>query len=381
MYKKIVEKKDINELANLPIGRYQLVIDDYTFTILIQNKINDYYQAKIFDPRMGEIKLNTVSKEDDYKDIKAFITVYLDDQIIIDNEKFYRYETLGIKKDNYNNYDMKLYEIKNNEILNYKLEKLIDYLPIKEHQSEGYILVQIDGIDIPLAILQQTGAYVEDKKLSLFTIRNVPDWQKKIRFDVVALNDYLSFYHARANDINIIKLLKERINSVSNYTELFIDSDNLNDLAVLIQRLAYIARYNNQPYFTRNLPQKLQQGISQLPRYAPLINKLSHSLQLVAVTQLVSATQSIVMQLNNPNLADNERKILEDNLIVTWAAGLTNFSSQVLQPLLLKAAYRVEGKPSELGVFVNRVNAGITLATAGFDLYYAYIMPMRILVS
>jgi len=95
-------------------------------------------------------------------------------------------------------------------------------------------------------------------------------------------------------------------------------------------------------------------------------------LQLVAVTQLVSATQSIVMQLNNPNLADNERKILEDNLIVTWAAGLTNFSSQVLQPLLLKAAYRVEGKPSELGVFANRVNAGITLATAGFDLYYAY---------
>lgn len=84
-----------------------MVIDDYTFTILIQNKINDYYQAKIFDPKMGEIKLNTVSKEDTYKDIKAFITVYLDDQIIIDNEKFYRYETLGIKKDNYNNYDMK----------------------------------------------------------------------------------------------------------------------------------------------------------------------------------------------------------------------------------------------------------------------------------
>ncbi|WP_147392365.1 hypothetical protein [Arsenophonus endosymbiont of Aleurodicus floccissimus] len=70
-------------------------------------------------------------------------------------------------------------------------------------------------------------------------------------------------------------------------------------------------------------------------------------MKLVAVTQLVSATQSIVMQLNNPNLADNERKILEDNLIVTWAAGLTNFSSQVLQLLLLKAAYRMEGKPSQ----------------------------------
>ncbi|WP_119711342.1 hypothetical protein [Arsenophonus endosymbiont of Aleurodicus floccissimus] len=81
--------------------------------------------------------------------------------------------------------------------------------------------------------------------------------RKKIRFDVVALNDYLSFYHGIANDINIIKLLKERINSVSNYTELFINSDNLNDLAVLIQRLAYIDRYHSQPFLTRNLPQKL----------------------------------------------------------------------------------------------------------------------------
>ncbi|WP_119711343.1 hypothetical protein [Arsenophonus endosymbiont of Aleurodicus floccissimus] len=95
---KIVEKKDINELANLPICRYQLVIDNYIFTILIESKINDYYQAKIFYPRIVGIKLNIVSKEDAYKDIKAFITVYLDDKIIIDNEKLYRYEILGIKK-------------------------------------------------------------------------------------------------------------------------------------------------------------------------------------------------------------------------------------------------------------------------------------------
>ncbi|HGJ5877278.1 MAG TPA: hypothetical protein ACHBX0_14055 [Arsenophonus sp.] len=70
----------------------------------------------------------------------------------------------------------------------------------------------------------------------------------------------------------------------------------------------------------------LQEGISHLPRYALLVNKLANTMQLFSVIQLVTATQFVTMQLNSDNLPDNERQVLEDNLIVVWAASITNFS-------------------------------------------------------
>ena len=43
-----------------------------------------------------------------------------------------------------------------------------------------------------------------------------------------------------------------------------------------------------------------------------------------------------------------------------------------LQPVLLKAAYKISGSLSNASMFANRVSVGITLATTRFDLYYAY---------
>ncbi|HGJ5877279.1 MAG TPA: hypothetical protein ACHBX0_14060 [Arsenophonus sp.] len=39
---------------------------------------------------------------------------------------------------------------------------------------------------------------------------------------------------------------------------------------------------------------------------------------------------------------------------------------------MLKTAYKVSGSLSNASMFANRVSAGITLTTTGFDLYYAY---------
>lgn len=95
-------------------------------------------------------------------------------------------------------------------------------------------------------------------------------------------------------------------------------------------------------------------------------------MQIVNIIQLISSTQSTIMQLNNANLVDDQRNILEDNLIVAWAASITNFGDQAIQPLLFKAVYRMRGIGSEASTFASRVSAGITLASAGFDLYYSY---------
>ncbi|MFS1539376.1 MAG: hypothetical protein ACL7BU_12585 [Candidatus Phlomobacter fragariae] len=94
-----------------------------------------------------------------------------------------------------------------------------------------------------------------------------------------------------------------------------------------MQHLADIDNYTNQIFAARNLFQKLQQGLFHFPRYAVLMNKLSHPMQLVSIIQLIFATQSTIMQLNNVNLADHERSILENNLIVARVAGITNFSA------------------------------------------------------
>ncbi|WP_180560233.1 C80 family cysteine peptidase [Arsenophonus endosymbiont of Apis mellifera] len=367
---KIVNEKNINQLVKLSIGKYQLDINNNIFTILVQDKNDDFYTCKIYDPKMGEIRLDFIRKDSVYEDLLYFMKIYLDDEIIIGNKKYHRYDMLGIKKEQNNTYRIKLYEIKHDEILYANLARLIVKLPL--NQQESQVSVKIDEIVIPLAILQQAGAYVDQKKISLFSIRNVTDWQKKIRFDVVALNDYLSFYQDSQNNINLIKILKAKINSINNYTDLFINSDNLNDLAVIMQRFAYIEQYNSQKFADKNLQLSLQKGISHLPRYALLVNKLANSIPLFSLIQLVTATQSVTMQLCNDNLSDNERQLLEDNLIVAWAANITNFSVQALQPILLKAAYKVSGSLSNASRFANRVNAGLTIAATGFDLYYAY---------
>ncbi|HGJ5877277.1 MAG TPA: hypothetical protein ACHBX0_14050 [Arsenophonus sp.] len=99
--------------------------------------------------------------------------IYLDDEIIIDNKKYHRYDMLGIKKEQNNNYRTKLYEMKHDEILYANLARLIVQLPL--NQQESQVSVKIDDIVIPLAILQQAGAYLDKKKISLFSIRNVAD--------------------------------------------------------------------------------------------------------------------------------------------------------------------------------------------------------------
>ena len=63
-----------------------------------------------------------------------------------------------------------------------------------------------------------------------------------------------------------------------------------------------------------------------MPRYALLVNKFASMMQLFSMIQLVTAMQFVTMQLNSNNLPDNERLVLEDNLIVAWAASITNFS-------------------------------------------------------
>ncbi|MFW0006922.1 MAG: hypothetical protein AB8W37_06480 [Arsenophonus endosymbiont of Dermacentor nuttalli] len=48
---------------------------------------------------MGEIKLDLIRKESIYEDVLYFMKIYLDDEIIIDNKKYHRYDMLGIKKE------------------------------------------------------------------------------------------------------------------------------------------------------------------------------------------------------------------------------------------------------------------------------------------
>ncbi|HGJ5884936.1 C80 family cysteine peptidase [Arsenophonus nasoniae] len=129
---KAVNEKNVNQLIELSIGKYQLIIDNYVFTVLKQKKIGDFYSYTIFDPRMGEIKLDFVTTENSYEKLLYFMRMYLDDEIIINNKKYYRYQMLGIKKNAQNNYSIKWYEVENDAILNYKLAKLTEQLPIKK---------------------------------------------------------------------------------------------------------------------------------------------------------------------------------------------------------------------------------------------------------
>ncbi|HGJ5869281.1 hypothetical protein [Arsenophonus nasoniae] len=60
------------------------------------------------------------------------------------------------------------------------------------------------------------------------------------------MNDYLSFYQPTKDNINFIKILKQKLSVNKNYQQLLINRNNLNDFAVIMRRLADIDNHTAQ---------------------------------------------------------------------------------------------------------------------------------------
>ncbi|WP_339053967.1 C80 family cysteine peptidase [Arsenophonus endosymbiont of Crataerina pallida] len=359
-------------LANDPIVKYQLSINHIVFTILIEDKGYGYYQCKIFDPGMGEIKINQIAKENLDIKIISYIRNYLNSDVVIDNNSYKRYQLMGLEKDPSENYQFKLQKISDNLIIKTRGKDLIDKIPINENIFEANVNVKIGEYNISLLTLQQAGAHIEDIPISSFAIRNIANWQTKIRFDAEKLNDYLTLFSGTRENINIIKLIKEKIKLLPDHKSFLLENGNLNDYSVAMERLTDINNYVEPHLINRKLWKNLQLNMAQLPRYAHILNKISNITQLTSLIQLVSSTQSSLNYLNNPDISVNERQQIEKSLVIAWSAGIVNWGNEILQPLLVKAAYHITGARYSANLFAARLSIGINIAASGFDLYYAY---------
>ncbi|HGJ5878917.1 MAG TPA: C80 family cysteine peptidase [Arsenophonus nasoniae] len=377
----VVNENGLTEQANIilpenltlaPITQYQLSINNVTFTLIVKYKGNTSYQCRIFDPRMGEIVINNIAKEKINEEVISFLTNYLNQDVTVFDTVYKRYEIFDINKDIALSGQFKVHKIHENDIIKIKVNDLIEFLPVKENLTDFYKNVTIAEQNIGLFALKRAGAHINENLISPFMIRNIPDWRSKLKFDIEQLNDYLTFSQGTEENISIIKLLKEKINSSENYRDFLFNRGDLHDVATIYQRLAAIDQYVDANTVDGELWHNFQQGMTRLPRYAHIVNKLSNATQLANIIQLISSTQSALIYLNDPQVSIQERQDIEKNLIIAWGAGITNFGTELLQPILLKLAYQMTGSIDTASRFAVRMSLGINIASSGFDLYYAY---------
>lgn len=359
-------------LTSNSINQYQLSINNITFTLLVEYKGNGSYQCKIFDPRMGEIVINNVVKENLDNEVISFLTNYLNQDVTVLDTVYKRYEIFDINKDIALSGQFKIDKINENDTIKLKVDHLIESLPTQENLTNLYENVEIAEQKISLIALKQIGTHVDENLISSFIIRNNPDWQSKLTFDIEKLNDYLTFANGTEENISIIRLLKKKINSSHNYRQFLLNNADLHDVATLYQRLAAIDQYVDVDTVDNQLWSNLQQSMVKLPRYAHIINKLSNATQLASVIQLISSTQSALIYLNDPHISVSDRKNIEKNLIIAWGVGITNIGSELLQPILLKQTYQMTGSMDAASRFAIRLSFGINIVSSGFDLYFAY---------
>ncbi|HGJ5874317.1 MAG TPA: C80 family cysteine peptidase [Arsenophonus apicola] len=359
-------------LASEAIGKYQLSFDHVVFTIIIADNGDGYYQCKIFDPRMGEIKINQLNKTNIDSEVISYIRNYLNDDIIIDNNNYKRYEFMGLTKEAVLNDQFKLQKITDSLLIKTKGNNLIDKVAIDESILTTQTDITIADSNISLQTLQQAGAHIENRPISSFAIRNIANWQTKIKFDAEKLNDYLILFQGTKEHIDIIKFIKQKIKLLPNQQDILLTNSDLNDYSIAIDRLNNINHYDEPQLMNRKLWQNLKVNMAGLPRYSHILNKVSNLTQLMSFIQLVSSTQSTLSYLNNSDLSANERQHIEKNLIIAWGAGIVNWGAEILQPRLLKSVSQMIGMKYSANLFAAKLSMGMNIATSGFDFYYAY---------
>ncbi|MFP4909602.1 hypothetical protein [Providencia hangzhouensis] len=109
----------------------------------------------------------------------------------------------------------------------------------------------------------------------------------------------------------------------------------------------------------------------KLPAYAKIANYFGQGVGSTGIFLTINSVYQLIDELDNPNLSEQERREIQKNLDLACANAFFNYGDMVLQPILLKLAYKQAGSFNVSSKITARITIIFNLIGMGLDIYQA----------
>jgi len=197
------------------------------------------------------------------------------------------------------------------------------------------------------------------------------NWQDYINFDEQKLSAKLAMVKNEAECIELTSILVNSLSEPDN-GNLISNGTTIHNQALLKEQLSII--YNakmNESTIPKETLQKLQKTGMKLPMYSRVANSVGQGIGGTGIFLTINNVYQLIDELDNPNLTERERAELQRNLDLACANAFFNYGDMVLQPILLKLAYKQAGSFNASSKITALITLIFNLIGMGLDVYQA----------
>lgn len=197
------------------------------------------------------------------------------------------------------------------------------------------------------------------------------NWQNYINFNEQKLSTKLAMVKSEAECIELTSILVNSLSESDNRNLIF-NGTTIQNQALLKEQLSII--YNgkmNESIIPKKTIQKLQKTGMKLPIYNRVANSVGQGIGGTGIFLTINNVYQLIDELGNPNLTERERAELQSNLDLACANAFFNYGDMVLQPILLKLAYKQAGSFNASSKITARITLIFSLIGMGLDVYQA----------
>lgn len=369
-YKLIAEGDTYPNIDLSKLGCYQLIVDNTVLNISIEDD-NGKNLCRIYDTEAGEVTFKSINLTESNENIRSLIEKY------INNNKQGKYKLYRINSSNRtdDSSNCVLSDVYHQSIITER-QKLVD-------QGNTFF----NDKAIAFSTLYDMGATLDSKLISADAILNTPDWQQKIRFDPLLLNEFYTLPDGTsAEQKQSVQVMKKLLDKVKGNINILLNShrdpSTINEIK---ERLVAIkSSVDSEGKIGSTLWQKLTLTTAQSNRFQSYGQRIGAGTQAIAVTTLVISTITMAKKLSDPNITDEERTEIQNQLATSWSAISVDFGTDLMQPAFVKmhnffSKKLLSGVQSGVGRVGYKMAAQsakfagpvLNVASAGFDIYDA----------
>ncbi|MTB67718.1 RTX toxin [Providencia sp. wls1943] len=339
---------------------------------------NGAYEVCLFDPQGVQFSIRNNSLQLAQQQFQQQLKQYFNEDIkLSDGQSINRGKSAGFQKmengdfrGNIQSIDLESQSLKVGlSSLQSQRKSIIEQA---EFSSPKNSWVTINGEKIAFAKLQQLGATIEGKPITLSDITS-DNLHKKIRFSPEKLAMYFSLMEGGKDDVIFTKIFHEQLNSVDIY-QLVNHQASFSESAVLKKQFKYLA--NNSDVQRETIPSstllKVRQAGTKLPLFQRTANKFGQGMGTAGVIQSMISAYAILDKLDKPGITEEEINELEKQFYLLCASAFFNYGDMIIQPMLLN----ISSARGVSSLIRTRIAAGtvviFNLVGMGIDIYQAY---------
>ncbi|MEY0231850.1 anthrax toxin-like adenylyl cyclase domain-containing protein [Providencia manganoxydans] len=373
---------DLHAVVAMVDGKNIIQIKGPHLYLSITSKyVDNKLQVSIYDPKGTTVYLTPRYRQqaDRVKlQLQKFLDAYLKAEVKADNGSLIsRAELNGFLVYNEHNSNRKIrvnVTVGSKENVqfaaqNVQLNQLIDRVNVLLEKPK---YVYFGKHRILFNTLVRLGAHVNGVPITAEHVK-VPGWNRNLSFDPSQLSAELTMLTGHDKDLALLKILKQQLTD-NPVDKLIINASDLKESHVLYRQLDSIKNKFSmesikiEPSLIANLN---KMGVT-LPRYLRIANRGGQFMGGAGLTMAIKGIYEMHRMLDAPNLSDDEKRKIKKNLSLAYASIAFNYGDNVLQPILLNAAYRKAGSFNAANTFPARITILFNLVGMGIDTYQAY---------